>query len=484
MAQLIDQCPVRWQAIHHGLNIAIQCDQQKISYLQLDHILSQLATQLATQCKMDGTVQPIRLVCISENNLELVALQLLCIRIGWLFCPLNPRFTTAEITQRLLLLGKHVCWASPDSGHRLFSNIRINFTAHPQVKRAPLTGLNIDKKQPCSAILTSGSSGLPKAIVHHYANHYFSALGSQSTLPLKSDDHNLLSLPLFHIGGYATVIRSVIAGACMHLSSDLLQANLLQKRSITHLSLVSTQLIRLLDEPLFNPDACSIKHILLGGSAFSARLLAAVSARGFNYHLTYGCTEMASQVATSNNNNDLRILPYRQVKIKQGEIYLRGKTRFLGYLKDNQIIIISPRKWVPIGDNGYLDHHEKKFNREQTLTVLGRKDRQFISGGENIRPEEIERVCFQQRAVKAAYIYPIEDPLYGKRVVLFVDFFNLEHHSFKVQTQQLSVYLKSQLTRFKQPDHYLPWPKDTALKPSKKAFQAALRVQGLLPSSA
>jgi O-succinylbenzoic acid--CoA ligase len=474
MALLIEHCPIRWQAINHSQSMALKTDQLSLTYQQLDQLLTQLQAQLTNQIDTTNT-ELIRLICISTNTFNLLLLQLVCLRAGWCFCPLNPRFTEAEIKQRYFILNSEYCWVSQDSIHRDLATLTIDFTLSNNHYSENLEALTINPEQPCNIIFTSGSSGFPKAIVHHYKNHFYSALGSQSIISLGLGDHNLLSLPLFHIGGYATVMRSIIAGASIHISAAPVTYSLLQDRKITHLSLVSTQLIRLLEDPNFNRSQSSIRHILLGGSAFSDHLLAALLKRGFDYHLSYGCTEMASQVATSINNTRLNLLPYRQVKIEKGEIYLRGETRFLGYFKENKLLKLDPEQWIAIGDIGQMNNN--------TLAILGRKDRQFISGGENIKPEEIERICLQHQAVKEVYVCPINDPTYDQRVALFVSFFDKKELTFEQHTKQLHQYLKTQLTSFKLPNHYLPWPTLTTnqvLKIPKQIFQDRLKEQGLI----
>jgi len=476
MAHLMTQCPIRWQAIHHGQQLALQTDHTQLTYAQLDQLLIQLHMQLTPQIK--SCSQPmLRLVCIAENSLELVLLQLLCIRLGWCFCPLNPRFSNTEITQRMEIINSAYCWVSKHAVHQARCNLHLNITLENNNDVESFSPLMINSTQPCSLIFTSGSSGSPKAIVHHYQNHFYSAQGSQQLIPLSATDHNLLSLPLFHVGGYATVIRTVLAGACLHLSHAPLNLKLLQQRTITHLSLVSTQLIRLLADQQFQQQHSHIRHILLGGSSFSAPLLQALQARQFDYHLSYGCTEMASQVATSSNSTQLQVLPYREVSIRNGSIHLRGKTRFIGYYEQDQLTIIPPQQWVDIADTGTLVGKQ--------LTISGRKDRQFISGGENIIPEEIERVCLQQEMVRQAYVCPVNHSEYGQCVALFVAFFDT-NLSFDTQQQNLKRTLEDQLTRFKQPNHYLPWPEmgdQQALKVPKQVFQTLLKNKGLISQS-
>jgi len=492
MAFLINHCPVRWHAIYHSHLTALQYDQQSITYQQLDQLLCALQEQLLTQIDLNTQPSMIRLACVASNSIELLLMQLLCVRTGWLFCPLNPRFTATEIAQRLAVLNTPYCWIENAQATDFLSaslpQLQIDFelllsNLHQQasysittnipssaVKLAPLL---IEPEQACNIIFTSGSSGFPKAIVHNYRNHFFSAQGSQMLIPLAPQDHNLLSLPLFHIGGYATVLRTIIAGACIHLTTAPLTVALLQQHRITHLSLVSTQLIRLLADSLFNAKQCSIKHVLLGGSAFSEAHLAALAARGFHYHLSYGSTEMASQVATSENSSQLQVLPYREIKIHKGEIYITGKTRFVGYFQDNAIHKIAAEEWVASGDLGTLNKHQ--------LSIIGRKDRQFISGGENIQPEEIERVCLQYSRVKQAYICPTKDQQYGQRIALFVLF--SDSTQFDLDCQQLKHYLGQQLIGYKQPDHYLAWPlqlaNNQALKVPKQVFTDSLSKQGL-----
>ena len=477
MAPLKTDCPVRWQAIHNGQAIALQIQEKKITFLQLDNQLLNLQIQLAEQIILDSDQATIRLICIAKNGIELVLLQLLCLRLGWIFCPLNPRFTDTEIQTRLAILNSDYCWIDQVNQHRLdtFNTLTLNFFEHENELTAAkiLKPLTIKSEQACNIIFTSGSSGFTKAIVHNYINHFFSAEGSQAVIPLTNDDHNLLSLPLFHIGGYATVIRTMIAGGCLHITGSPLDFSLLKQHQITHLSLVSTQLKRLLSDVAFQSKQSNIKHILLGGSTFSDTLLTALRSRGFQYHLSYGCTEMASQVATSTNNTELKVLPYRQVRIINDEVYCRGETRCIGYFENNKICLIAREEWLNIKDIGCIEN--------DVLHILGRKDRQFISGGENIIPEEIERVCLQHSTVEKVYICPINDQQYGQRVVAFVDFHTPSSTHFQQRCAVLESYLSTQLTRFKRPDRYFQWPKESEhqIKIPKQVFLAVLAKKGL-----
>ena len=86
------------------------------------------------------------------------------------------------------------------------------------------------------------------------------------------------------------------------------------------------------------------------------------------------------------------------------------------------------------------------------LEIRGRKDWMFISGGENIQPEEIEMHLLNIDGVIDAAIVAKDDPEYGKRIVAIVSsqkMFDLAH---------LHAHLSAHLPKYKFPKelHQLP----------------------------
>ncbi|WP_022939854.1 o-succinylbenzoate--CoA ligase [Psychromonas hadalis] len=443
--ELLDQCPVAWQAKLNPSLIAIETESQKITFAELHGYISHLSTQLIKLNMKTGD----RLVSISSNNLPAVLLQLTCLRHGFVFCPLNPKFSPTELEQRLKRLNSPFIYQENSSSH-----LALSFS-HATTVLANKQIFKIDPFAIISIIFTSGSSGLPKAVMHHFSNHYYSALGSQTVIPLDQGDKNLLSLPLFHISGYATVIRTLLAGATLKISNNKVNIQGLKKDKITHLSLVNAQLQMLLQEQAFQQVNLSIKHLLLGGSAFSEKLLQTTKKRGFTYHLSYGSTEMASQIATSTNSNDLKLLPYRLLKIVAGEIHLSGETRFTGYFTgDINNSLIDKNSYFASADLGKL--------KQKTVKIMGRKDRLFISGGENIQPEEIEKVLLGYAEVQQAVVLPIDDAIYGQRPIAFIRWKEAE------QVRQLQAFIGDKLVSYKQPCHYFILPESQGIKPNLK----------------
>ena len=71
--------------------------------------------------------------------------------------------------------------------------------------------------QEATIIMTSGSAGEQKGVLHTIGNHYYSALGSNQNIPLHPDDCWMVSLPFFHIAGIAILFRTLISGAACYI---------------------------------------------------------------------------------------------------------------------------------------------------------------------------------------------------------------------------------------------------------------------------
>ena len=117
--------------------------------------------------------------------------------------------------------------------------------------------------------------------------------------------------------------------------------------------------------------------------------------------------------------------------------------------------------WLPTGDLGRLDAQGR-------LHVQGRADRQFVSGGENIQPEEIEAALERLDDIERAVVVPVPDEEYGQRPVAFVQ------STTGTVPDDWRTALAAVLPRFKLPDavHELP---DAAVQDRMKVDRELLR---------
>ncbi|HMJ13348.1 MAG TPA: class I adenylate-forming enzyme family protein [Polyangiaceae bacterium] len=302
-------------------------------------------------------------------------------------------------------------------------------------------------------LFTSGSSGAPKGVVLSRGAFLSSARASSANLGWQADDRWLLGLPPAHIGGLSVLTRCLIARRAVVLTEPARSAQgadprslaeLIEREGVSLLSLVPTQLARLLDlEPAWDPPS-RVRAILLGGAAAPPRLLARARQRNWPLLTTYGLTEACSQVATQSPRDTEhssgvgRALPGIEARTQDGRIQVRGPVLFTRYFPSGVLAPLTDG-WFQTGDYGKLD-------ASGVLHVTGRSSELIISGGENVWPDEVEHTLLECHGVLQACVFALPHETWGEVlcVAIVADnaVFELEH--FKGE-------LRARLASFKRP---------------------------------
>ena len=276
-------------------------------------------------------------------------------------------------------------------------------------------------------VLTSGSTGTPRAVPVSHANLRASAAAVSERLGLLPADRWLTSLSPGHIGGLALLHRAAVVG-CALVTERKFDAGRLAGRisdgAITHAALVPVMLSRLLDEHPSLPAPPSLRCLLVGGAHLPAPLLRRALGRGLPVALTYGLTEATSQVATA---PPLRVMakpgtvgrPLSGVEVtiqsaspgvsgtgagREGEIWVRGPTVPRELCVDG---------WLRTGDLGRRDG-------EGDLWITGRISERIITGGVTVSPAEVESVLLGHAAVREVAVFGVPDTEWGERIVALV----------------------------------------------------------------
>ncbi len=367
-------CPIFDWSLRAPQKLAVVTQSENLSYLQLNECIQAYCGYISSLNLPPQSKLPF----IALSNLETVCFFFAAWRMQMIACPISFRLPELAIEQTLKRLSAPL------------------ITPHPShIKKVT----EIDENLLSTMLLTSGSTGTPKIACHRLRHHLVSAEHAISHLHLEPDDYYLASLPLFHIGGIALLLRTFLAGATLMITDNYFE------RRVTHLSLVPTQLYRLLKEKIahFQP-----KCILLGGAPIPPLLYQ--EAADLNLLTTYGMTE-ASSIITLNG----KLLDHLELKIGDGEeILIRGKSIFEGYLNPDGTIV------SPLQDGWFHTKDRGRMTPQQTLQLLGRKDRLFISGGENIQPEEIEEAILALFQVQQATVLPHHDEEFGMRPAVYL----------------------------------------------------------------
>ncbi|SPP31450.1 2-succinylbenzoate--CoA ligase [Arsenophonus endosymbiont of Aleurodicus floccissimus] len=299
---------------------------------------------------------------------------------------------------------------------------------------------------PATLILTSGSTGMAKAVEHNISAHLNSAKGVLSLLPFEREDYWLLSLPLFHVSGQGIVWRWLYRGARLAIKATISLPHALQQCS--HASLVPIQLWCLLKIKEVE-QKFSLQNVLLGGAMIPDELVTTAKQHGIRCWLGYGMTETASTVCAKQADSTLGIgLPLigQSVRLVNNEIHIQADSLALGYWWQGKIL---PLTLV----NGWFASRDKDTFAGGEWWILGRLDNQFFSGAEGIQPpEDIESILNSHLDIKQSFVILIADKEFGHRPVAVIESDNQQ------LVTNLSQWLNHRLAAFQRPIAYYLLP--------------------------
>lgn len=226
-------------------------------------------------------------------------------------------------------------------------------------------------------------------------------------------------LPLHHVGGLLAWLRTELTGGTyLPANWKEIEAGLRPKLPARGdgwvISLVPTQLERLLREEAATEWLRQFRVVILGGAPAWPALLDHAAAAGIRISLSYGMTETAAMVTALQPEDFLAgkrtsgtALPHMRVAVNtEGAITVGGESVFHGYYPH----------WRPAteefetADAGQLD-------ADGHLHVFGRRDAAIITGGEKVHPAAVEAVLQHATAVAQLSVIGLPDAEWGQRVV-------------------------------------------------------------------
>src|SRR6266511_2315965 len=349
LAQRAQTCPDR---------IALIADGLELSYEQLEAEVTRAARRLAAR----GVRRGATVALTRRPGTEYVLLLHALMKLGAIAYPLNPRLAPRELEAELERAQPALVVGESDQ-------LTMTEADLPLLGEHDLDALHC-------RVLTSGTSGHARPIGITYGNHLWSAVGSAFNLGVEPTDRWLCCLPPYHVGGLSILMRSVIygTGVVVHDGFDPARvASSLEGDGVTLISLVATQLVRLLDAGV---DLLPLRVVLVGGGPVPEDVLEEAIDRGATVVQSYGLTEAASQVTTLTPSDARRKLGSAgrpllttHLRIQEGEILVQGPVVAPGCADEDG--------WLHTGDV-------------------------IVSGGENVLPAEVEEVLLRHPDVADA----------------------------------------------------------------------------------
>lgn len=362
-------------------------------------------------------------------------------------CPVflgNPQWTIAEWQQVLDLLQPDCIWAAGRSDAKAASEKQ-----KPQLAAGTI------------GIPTGGSSGRIRFALHDWDNLTASVAGFRAYFQIDCVS-SCCVLPLFHVSGLMQFIRSLCSNGRFALfsSKELEQQIDLINPGEFCISLVPTQLQRLLENPANLDWLTRFQMILLGGAPAWSDLLDRARSHSLRIALTYGMTETASQVVALKPEDFLQgrsgvgqVLPHAQLMVcdaegkpiapgQPGTIHIRAKSLCRAYLPPAPDASPEQIEQLCTDDLGY-------FDTANYLHLIGRSSQKIITGGENVFPAEVEAAIRQTGLVQDVCVIGLPDRTWGEAVTALIV------PGSDLSIADLETALQPRLSRYKQPKQWL-----------------------------
>ncbi len=277
---------------------------------------------------------------------------------------------------------------------------------------------------------TSGTTGLPKGVMHSHETVLWGTLTAASTSDMRHKDRFLNSLPLFHVGALNPVISVVYGGGSLTLMrafDPTASWEIIRDEKITTTLMVPAMLqFMLLTYDADAHDTSSLRWVISGAAPVPVSLIKTYEKMGIEIHQVYGLTEtggpaclISADDAMTHAGSTGKAFYFTDVKVVDargdecavgdaGEVLVAGPHIMLGYWNRPEAsaeAIVDG--WLHTGDVATMD-------AEGFVTIVDRMKDMLISGGENVYPAEIENVLLSHDKIADAGVIGIPSAKWGE----------------------------------------------------------------------
>jgi len=486
--------------------IAVEFENEKLTYRELNHRANQLARYLRGQGVGPETLVGI---CLGRSP-ELVIAMLGVLKAGGAYLPLDPGYpmerldwTLADARISVLLARKsaeNTARSSDQSDQpsasfqqprkRIYLDsewdlIAAESTANPE-KSATAENL-------AYVIYTSGSTGLPKGVPITHASLLNLVFWHHEAFSISASDRaTQLAGPGFDAATWELWPYLTI-GASIHIPDEAtrLDPPSLQKwlvaRAIT-ISFVPTALAELLLK-LAWPEPTALRILLTGGDTLHAFPPGQLPFKTYNNYGPTECTVVATSGQITSDpdgahrptigrpifNTQIYILDRRLQPLPigvAGELHIGGVGLTRGYLNRPDLTV---EKFIPnpfrseVGARLYKTGDLARYLPNGDIEFLGRIDDQVNIRGCRIEPGEIEAALVQHPAVRQAAVLARGESPSDRRLVAYL----VMHANARRAGQELRDYLKQKLPEYMVPAAFV-FLDAMPLTPSGKLDRAGL----------
>lgn len=285
---------------------------------------------------------------------------------------------------------------------------------------------------------TSGSTGMPKAILHSRAAFMSCVFWVLETFRPGPDDKVLSTIPYHFDPSIFDIFSTFLGGAEFVIPSDSLLEDpgafceYLARREISVVNSVPT-FLRFV-QGYGSPDRFEyrkLKHIYVGGEIFDVECARTLQ-RQFRHSRLFNFCGPAEIICASYYPipDDFFAIPRKTIPIgstfgvgeyritDEGEMLVTGEQLMLGYWKrpdltEQKIVEWDGRRWYRTGD---IVHREG----DGPLEYVGRRDRMIKRKAVRIELDDIQRNLTNRPGIHEVAVTARPDPLQGSRIIAHV----------------------------------------------------------------
>jgi len=392
-----------------------------------------------------------RILIYLPRGAQMAEIILACFEIGAIATPISRKLTKSERKAVINIIQPRIIITNWD-GRKDFHSIPFPLTCIEELPGSSSGCSNLINKfeknpdDVCAIILTSGTTGIPKAVQLSYSNFETSCSNWNSFLQFEPTDQFLCCLPLHHIGGLAVLIRALLYGFSVNLVEEF-QENIIlkniQSHHVTIISLVPTMLKRILDLNRGIDVLRSLRWILLGGGPSPEYLLDICIKEKLNIVKVYGMSETCSgtfglKLLEEPSNKFYAGRPFPGVKVwtENDEIHISGPMIMKGYVGEKD------------ANDTHNSHDLGKIDDDNLLFLHIRRKDLIVSGGENVNPIEVEESLMNIKGISDAAVVGKNDKEWGQKVTAYIV-------SIPIENELLHSELQKSLSPYKIPKEYI-----------------------------
>lgn len=359
---------------------------------------------------------------------------------GGAVVPLNPAFTTGELTKLLRLAGATALVA--DEGCLATARSAAEGLGIPVLELRDLTSASSlealpatprrEPQHPAVIAFSSGTTGQPKGVVLTHRNLVSAIVQHEGIYHVGPDDRFLAALPLFHIYGLSMILDTGIRQGATIVTLPRFELRryleLVAEYGVTWLHLVPPVALQLLSEAAAGADLSSVRHAVSGAAPLDAQVATRAERRlGVPVGQGYGMTEASPGVTWVPDDGSVDCPPgsvgvlvagteARLVDPAtgtdtggEGELWVRGPQVMAGYLDDAAATAATVVEdgWLRTGDIARVDDGGVWWIVDRLKELIKYK-------GYQVAPAELEAVLLEHPAVADAAVAGLPDPEAGE----------------------------------------------------------------------